>query len=355
MPGGQDDAQVFAGDTRLEGNQPLTSFEQLTERGQGRRLRHLALAALEHYAVSVRRVRLVTNHLNGLFRVDTTDGETFALRVSHPTWRSDAELRSELEWLTALARDTDIGALEPLPNRDGTLVTVVASDGVPQPRRCVLFTWVPGPLLATGLTETNVAKMGALAARLHQHAAGFVPGAGFTTHRLDRLFPRGEATVLFDPQYRELFGRGGLIVVRRAIERVEAAHRQLYGGASSPRVIHGDLHHENVKVDRGRLRPVDFEDVIWGYPAQDIALTFYDFRYYTDPAQHDYDTLCSWFRDGYDCVQPWPEQHPGQIETFLVTRRIWVVNWCLQNLSAERNAAALPRELERLRHFLARD
>jgi Ser/Thr protein kinase RdoA (MazF antagonist) len=327
-------------------------FAQLTERGQARRLRAMALAALERYDLDVHHLRLMTNHLNGLFRVDATGG-TYALRISEPTWRDDSELRSELSWLQALAAATDIGAPSPRPNRDDALITMVAADGVPEPRRCVLFTWVPGVLLAERLTERNVERLGELSARLHAHAAKFTPPDGFTTRRLDRLFPRDEQVVLFARAHQHLFTRDGRRILERAMERAQAALDHRYAGPRGPRVIHGDLHHQNVKVARGRLRPVDFEDVIWGYPAQDIALTFYDFRYFTDPAVHDYDLLCAWFRHGYERLAPWPEQYPGQIETFLVARRIWVINWCLQNLDEARNAAALPREIERLRQFLA--
>ena len=38
------------------------------------------------------------------------------------------------------------------------------------------------------------------------------------------------------------------------------------------RVIHCDLWHENVKLHRGRLRPFDFEDTVWGYRLHDLAM-----------------------------------------------------------------------------------
>ena len=113
----------------------MKAFNALTPRGQDLRLRRMALAALEHYDLEPRSVRLVANHLNAIFRVDTVDRQTYMLRISHPTWRTDEDLRSELMWLQALHRDTDIGAPEPLPARDGALVTTVESAGVPEPRR----------------------------------------------------------------------------------------------------------------------------------------------------------------------------------------------------------------------------
>jgi Ser/Thr protein kinase RdoA (MazF antagonist) len=313
----------------------------------------MALCALDHYDIQPRHVRLVTNHLNGLFRVEDTDGRRFALRISHPTWRDETDLHSEIAWLRALADAPEIEPHVPLPNRAGTYVTTVAAQGVPEARRCVLFTWLPGALLAHRLTAANVRAFGELAARLHTRAESFVPPEGFTHRRLDRVFPRREQVTLFDPAHAHVITPQRRVVIEGVLARTQAALDALYAGAEPPRVIHGDLHHENVKVHRGRLHPLDFEDVIWGYPVQDIALTFYDFRYFTDPNQHDEALLREWFQQGYSTRRPWPQQYPGQIDTFLVARRVWVLNWCLENLPPERNAAAMEREVAAFQRFLA--
>ena len=111
----------------------MKPFAELTYRGRALRLRRMALAALEHYDLAVRRVRLVTNEMNGIFRVDTMDGQKYILRVTDPSGCHDLEeIRSEMMWLAALRRDTDLGVPEPLTTRDGALVTTVEVPGVPE-------------------------------------------------------------------------------------------------------------------------------------------------------------------------------------------------------------------------------
>lgn len=88
----------------------------------------------------------------------------------------------------------------------------------------------------------------------------------------------------------------------------------LYDDPAGLRVIHADLHHENVKIERGRLRPLDFYEAVWRYPVQDVALTMFDLRFYAKSEQHDYAALRGAFAEGYASRLPWPEQHPGQIE-----------------------------------------
>ncbi len=337
---------------RATGTQP---FKELTNTGKLRRVRRLALAALDHYGLSVSRMAVVSYHLNVLYRVETTGGERYALRISHPTWRDDVELRSELDWLAALARETDIGAHEPLPNRDGAFITTVAVEGVPEPRRAVLFSWAPGVQLAERLTDANVEAMGVLSASLHEHAASFTPAVGFTARRLDRIFPRDEEVVLFTPKFAHLFSPEQRDVFEQAIERAQAELDRLYSSPEPPRVVHGDLHHENVLIDHGRLQPVDFEDIINAYPIQDIALTFYDFRYFTDPARHDYAALCAAFERGYTRRLPWPQEYPSQIHILHLARRLWVANWVLQHEDTQHHAPFVKRETERFRGLLERE
>lgn len=305
----------------------LRPFAQLTPRGQARRLRRTALTALQHYNLDVRRLRLVTNHLNTIFRVDTHDGQTYLLRISHPTWRTPNDMRLELAWLQALARDTDIGAPVPQPTRARDLMVAVIA-GVPEIRRAAVFTWLPGRDLVHYLSEANGYKLGVLAARLHAHAATFQPPPDLPRRRMDSIYARGEPDALFGPDTSgEIFTLESRLIFARMQDRVQAAFADLYADPTSLRVIHNDLHQENVKVWRGRLRPLDFEDAIWGYPVQDIAMTFGDLLFFTELSSSEYQAVRAAFQRGYTSHSPWPETYSGQIDTFIAGRQLWRANW----------------------------
>jgi Ser/Thr protein kinase RdoA (MazF antagonist) len=194
--------------------------------------------------------------------------------------------------------------------------------------------------------------MGVLSARLHEHGATFSPPASFTTRRLDRLFPRGETNMLFSPVFAHLFSPKQRAIFEQGVTVAQAELDRLYASPEPPRVVHGDLHHENVLVHRGRLQPVDFEDIINAYPIQDIALTFYDFRYYTDPAKHDYDALCAAFQRGYTTRTAWPQEYANQINILHLVRRVWIANWVLQREPAEHHATFIEREAERFHDWI---
>ena len=85
----------------------MIPFDALTYRGQLRRLRHLALDALESYDLGGFSLRPIQHRENATFLV-RAGGRRYLLRVSRPGYREQAVIRSELEWLDAITRDTDL-------------------------------------------------------------------------------------------------------------------------------------------------------------------------------------------------------------------------------------------------------
>jgi Ser/Thr protein kinase RdoA (MazF antagonist) len=336
----------------------LKDFYQLTARGRALWLRRLALAALERYDLDVKRVRLVTNETNGIFRVDAADGQKVILRVSDPKGCHGLdEIRSEMTWLAALGRDTDLGVPRPLTTRTGALATTVETTGVPEPRHCVVFSWLPGSDLADRFTPENARRFGEFSALLHDHAASFTPPPGFRVRTLDRVFPYTDPTfpfvepvVLFEGTDRELVPPQRRQVFQRASERVQAALDELYADETGLRVTHNDLHQWNVKVHRGKLYGLDFEDLAWGYPVQDVATTLY----YIEGLDRE-DELIEAFKRGYTSHSEWPERYPGQIATFMRGRDLMLANYvvCAQDSDYRQMAPRyLARAERRLQKFL---
>ncbi len=306
----------------------MTPFFDLSTRGRARRLRRLARRALEAYPVDVAAIRMLTIETNGIFRVDAVGGQRFVLRIGRAgnIGHSTAQVRSETEWLAALGRDTDLRVPEPVESRQGEHVTTVEADGVPEPRDCVLFRWLPGRQLDRDLDTLAMRAYGALAVRLHEHAAAFRPSAAFEIVRYDRVFPFEEPVVLLDPErstfatqaQREVFA-AGVELVSRAIGDLRRREPM--------RVIHGDLHRWNVLAEprRGGREPtvgaIDFEDLMWGWPVQDLAIALY--YLHEEPA---YPAMREAFRAGYEKLRPWPDETGDEIDTFIAGRALVLAN-----------------------------
>ena len=304
----------------------MKPYTALTVRGQARRLRQLALNALTHYDLDVTRLRLVTNNMNGIFRIDTRDKKKYVLRVTLPEGgHSRDHVAAEMNWLAALARDTHLSVPRPLPAKDGSLVVEAGAGGVPEVRLCEVFSWVDGKDLADDISESNISRLGELMAGLHLHALTYHPPSDLSLLRFDRVFPFPEPVVLFDEQFSPLFPAARHAVYEKAIAWAQESIDRLKASGEPMRIIHGDLHQWNVRNARGMLSPIDFEDLMLGWPVQDIATTLYYFY------AENLGALRTAFQEGYTRHALWPERHTGEIDSFIAARGLGLANFILND------------------------
>ncbi|GAB4578041.1 MAG: phosphotransferase [Anaerolineales bacterium] len=318
------------------------AFSSLTHRGQAHRLRTLALHALQQYPLELRRVSLLQHAYNTIFRVDTVDGKKYVIRINLPNARTREQIQSEMAWLAALGRDTTLRIPVPLPNREGDLVTTATAPGIPEPRHCAVFSWVPGKDLVHDLRPEYFRQVGALTAQLHTHAESFVPPPGFYLRKLDNVFPFDHGNFLekdtdpsglITPERRTLF--------ETVAARAEKVLATLYASPRPPFVIHADLHAYNIRLHRGELAVLDFDDTSLGYPVQDIAITYYYLQ-----SHPEYAVLKEAYQAGYESIRPWPVTSPDHIPTLIAWRELDLLNFLLSSDNPEMQTA-LPKFLER--------
>jgi Ser/Thr protein kinase RdoA (MazF antagonist) len=243
----------------------------------------LARKALTAYDVPDVRLVPLGHVYNHTFRVVAPGGERYLLRVCHPRRASVEDVRSELQWLAALRREAGVMVPDPVGNRAGDVVSVVVDEGVPQPRLCVLYRWVPGRFLPPRtLTASHLFQVGELMACLQNHASAWKPPPGFTRRRVDNLNPlRQDRDDHFEPAIAERAIREVAAastpqdgaVVAAAIEKVWATLRALGEGPEAFGLIHADLHHRNFLFHHDEAGAIDFDDCGYGHWLYDLAVT----------------------------------------------------------------------------------
>jgi Ser/Thr protein kinase RdoA (MazF antagonist) len=263
-----------------------TDFYLLDAAAQEARMRELALAALPLWGLQARHLELIKYRENAVFRLEASDGARYALRIHRYGYHSDAGLRSELQWLEALAAE-GIEVPQILPTRDGELFASVAIAAVPEPRQVDLFAWVDGRQLGSveeGLELDGDAvrrvyrTIGALAARLHAQAVAWPLPQGFSRHAWDAEGLTGE-----QPFWGRFWELDQLSPAQRALllQARERVHRGLQEYAARPEnharysLIHADLVAENLLVDGARVRLIDFDDAGFGWHLFDLATALY--------------------------------------------------------------------------------
>lgn len=321
------------------------NFQQLTFRGQVRRLRAVAVAVLQDYSLHLHRLRFRALETNLLFQVQDVDGCRYALRIGIAGRYGAEDHELETRWLVALRRDTDLLVAEPVARIDGGYVTQAVLPEIPRPLECVLFRWIPGCPLAESLSPHAYTELGRAMARLHEHAASFPVPEDRRPHRWDRVFYRpDEPVAFFHDEHRQLFSTADLRLLSEVTRRADDHLHKIREAGQLPRLLHGDLHMGNVHMHRGALYLLDFEDLKWGYPVQDLAVTLF---YGRDRA--DYGHLRQALRRGYESLLPWPAHDSDELELLMAARSLRLLNYVLRRQPDPREYAQ--RVLQRLRDF----
>ena len=161
-------------------NQSETKFDEI------------AKGVLDHYELIEPRLAFIRHNDNVTYRVTTANSKAYLLRIHIPitsaigTHGADyGMVNSEVTWMLALAKDTNLTIPKPKRNRSGELVTRIRSkDGIPI--NSTLLSWIAGEPYHKGLESKETAyRIGLLLATLHNQASQWNYPAGFIRPRRD--------------------------------------------------------------------------------------------------------------------------------------------------------------------------
>ena len=307
----------------------MRDFETLSYRGQVGRLRSLAASALTEYPVRPRQLVALTHAENATFRVDEPGGDRFVLRIHRATGspfhppRTPAEISSEMLWLAALRRETDLSVPEPIAALDGSLVTSAWVEGVPEARTCVLFRWRPGRFLDAGLRPMHLEAVGRFMALMHDHTVQSHPPRGFERWRIGSITE--DVAAYARDQIDANVGSAAVAIVEDTMQLVRRTQEQLGTEGDRFGLIHGDLHQENYFFRDGVVCAIDFDDCGWGWFAYDLAVPLSELR--TRP---DYEALREALLRGYRTMRPFPADHERHVEAFYTLRVLQLTLWLIE-------------------------
>jgi len=274
-------------------------------------LEAVALDALRAYDVEVASCEFAARAFNTVFRVGAADGSRYALRVGselriHAVGCEEVEAR----WVNVL-HAAGFPVARVLPARDGESVVDVGT------HRCLLFEWVPGSPLRADTSPEHVHQAGAITARVHDQAAGYLTDAPAGALVADRvLFLRAEHRL---GQLRPAYGTVLDEAVDRAQRTLDALWRE---PPHPPHLLHGDVQPGNVMVDGDRVTLIDFQDLAWGFEIIDVVIAL--------RAMPHGDA----FRAGYETVRPWPDADVDTVTALSAARDLNVLNFGLSNRTA---------------------
>jgi Ser/Thr protein kinase RdoA (MazF antagonist) len=342
---GRDDTTTRASSTLPDLSASDGGWESLSRRVQLLRLRRLGRTGLAAFGVEDSRLRLLRHQHNTSFRVEA-EGGPYVLRINRPQVHTAQTIESEMAWLSALRRDTDLGVPEPVSSRDGSFVVVAGDAGVPVPHACVLMRWLDGRFSGQRLAPVQLRRVGVLESRLHEHAERWRPPPRFLRPRVDSLSDVGKiasmtasaaASLPGDHPTKEDAERGLRLVeelisadaaarIARALDVVWATTERLAQTPGSFGLIHGDLHYENFLFHHGAVRAIDFDDCGWGFYLYDLAVTLWELE-----QRPQYNDLRDALLAAYADSRPLPEDHSIHLQALFVLRRMQMLMWALES------------------------
>lgn len=271
----------------------MTDYYALEPAQQAERLAAAGHDVLRQWDISKATLELIKHRENAVFKVEKGDFKA-ALRLHRHGYHDDDELRSELQWMQALSA-AGIKVPEVIPARSGDLFVDYFADGLPGELQVDLFEWIDGEQLGSveegvadaAEVERTFAVLGELAARVHNQSVSWILPEGFKRHAWDADGLAGDNP--FWGRFWEI--RAATDAQRKLLIDVrERVHNDLEALPKSPGsygMIHADFAAENIMVDGGDVRLIDFDDAGFGWHLFELATALYFIRgeTYCDQAQ----------------------------------------------------------------------
>ncbi|TCL01393.1 Ser/Thr protein kinase RdoA (MazF antagonist) [Shimia isoporae] len=269
--------------------------------------------------------RLIKNRENIVFQACGPNGEKAALRLHRPGYQSNDAIRSELWWSEALVA----GGMH-VPQSIRTLNgDVLATSG---PRVASLLTWLEGEPLGegdiplamnAGQQELLHEALGRELARLHTVSDAMEMPAGFTREAMDIDALLGE-----QPSWGRFWENPSLsadeaallLEARAQVRGVIEAHAK--GGDWG--LIHGDALRENILVQGGSIRLIDFDDGAFGFRMYELGVAMAQ-----NWDQPNCAALGRALLYGYGAERALPDNAPKLLDAFMLMRGLSSCGWVI--------------------------
>ncbi|PJK18902.1 phosphotransferase enzyme family protein [Mycolicibacterium goodii] len=279
-------------------------------------------------------LRLLSLSENATYLAGDPDGdaEPIVLRVHRPDYHSVAGIASELSWMAALRRETNVRTPELVLARDGD--QVVAATVGDRTLYVDAVSFVSGCTAEEAPDVVGFAELGELTAIMHDHAQSWTAPASFTRFSWDLDAILGPEARWGNWRDAPALTEDDKASISRAV--AEITRRITEFGASPDRygLIHADLRLSNLMVDPASpgtgITVIDFDDCGWGWHLADLAAVVS----WLEESPEAGGIIAEWLR-GYRAVRALPDEHLALIPTFVLLRRVQLTAWIASHADAD--------------------
>ena len=284
----------------------------------------LAKDAVSSWSLDLDELSLIKQRENAVFSLRTRDGQRYALRVHRSGYHTDAELRSEIEWMRSL-KAHGVKTADVIPTLDGQGFTVVANHQID------LLQWIDAaPIGAIEEQNRDAAELsnayrqvGAIMAQMHDHAAAWSLPGGFERHAWDEdglvgpepFWGNFLALDVLNDDNRALLQKAA--VTARADLQAYGKERDRYG------LIHADTLPENfLATQDNEIFVIDFDDGGFGWYLFDFATAL--FFHLGEP---QFEAVFEALTEGYARHRALPPEFENRLDLFFLLRGLTYLGW----------------------------
>jgi Ser/Thr protein kinase RdoA (MazF antagonist) len=326
----------------------MTDFFSLSPEQQLQHFEAAAKDALHHWNLQGASLNLVKEpRENAVFAVEHDSGR-YALKLHRLGYHTDDELRSEYQWIQALA---DFGIKVPsiVPSESGDLFVKQRVAGMSGDIQVDLVEWLDGKEL--GSVEEGIADeasaidtyrtVGQLAAQVHNQAVSWQLPPGFVRHAWDEEGLAGKQPIWGEFWKIEAASDAQRDLLVRGRDAVFTGLGQLAKSPGTYSMIHADFAPENILVDGDQLRLIDFDDAGFGWHLFELVTSLYFIQGepYFDRAQEA-------LVEGYRAHRQLPDQQMELMPLFFLARGFTYIGWVHTRHETETARELTPMLLE---------
>ena len=306
-------------------------FYQKSKQEQLELLIVLARKALESWNLQDAEVWELKYRENCVFGVRDSEGTQYALRIHRPGYHDEAALKSELQWMEALRAD-GVHTPEVIHTNSGELSVRIQVEDVPEARVCDLLGWVEGEQLGQiegGTSELSLEDIrsnhklaGRIAAQVHNQAQSWTIPEGFKRPVMDGPGLISEQGYLGDFRTHPHLLEEQLSLLNKAAAKVEKDLEAFGKGKDRFGLTHADFLPENMLLNNGDVRLIDFDDCGFGWYVMDIATCLF-----FQLGEESFDAAMEGMVEGYREVRELPDEHLELLGAFFLARCLCYIAW----------------------------
>lgn len=257
---------------------------------------------------------------NGTFLARDGD-RVVILRVHRHGYHDRAAIESELAWMAQLRAEGTVATPELIPACDGRSVVEVRHAGVD--RYVDAFAHIPGHTAEEAPDRVSFHALGAVTARLHQHALTWAPPHGFRRFSWDLDTTLGPEARWGQWEHGPGVGSKERRVLAAASAQVRQRLSEYGSGTDRFGLVHADLRMANLMVSADHaLTVIDFDDCGWGWFMADLGAVVSWME-----ERPDLDMLVRQWLAGYLTVRALSAHDLEILSTFVMLRRLMLTAW----------------------------